>query len=98
MIVGAGLVDAQNRVAVPYSVVVVKDGKIEAAGPQASVPVPRDSAKVNGLGKFVVSGAPGKAIQPGEPANLLLVTANPEQDSNFREKIERRMVDGRWVQ
>ena len=98
VIVGAGLVDASNHVSVPYSVVVVKDGKIEAAGPQASVPVPRDSAKVNGIGKYVVAAAPGGTIRAGEPADLLLVAANPETDPAFREKVERRMTGGRWVQ
>lgn len=98
VIVGAGLVDARNHVSVPYSVIVIKGGKIEAAGPQASVPVPRDSDKISGLGKFVASNTPGKTIQAGDPADLLILTANPELDPAFRDKVERRMIGGRWVQ
>ena len=97
VIVGAALVDGSNHVTVPYSVVVVKDGKIDAAGPQPSIPVPRDSAKVNGIGKYLVAANPGKSIQAGDPADLLLVTASPEHDPAFREKVERRMTAGRWV-
>jgi imidazolonepropionase-like amidohydrolase len=98
VIVGATVVDAAGKVAIPYSVVVVKDGKIAAAGPQSEVPVPRDSAKTNGIGKFLVPAAPGRRIEVGQPADLLLVAANPVTDPGYRDKIERRMKAGRWVE
>ncbi|MEO8130293.1 MAG: hypothetical protein ABI822_24545, partial [Bryobacteraceae bacterium] len=49
-IVGAALVDPP----IPFSVIVIADGKIVAIGPQQTVPVPTASEKINGTGKYVI--------------------------------------------
>ena len=98
VIVGAALIDASNRIAIPHSVVVVRDGKVQAAGPQSSVPVPRDSAKVNGSGKFLAAAREGEGVEVGKPADLLLLSADPAADPAFRSKVIRRMSAGRWVE
>ena len=88
VIVGATLVDGVNA-PLPYSLIVIRDGRIAAAGPQQSTPIPAGSEKVNGLGKFVAAANHGARIEPGAPADLVLKSA--------RDRIERRMVAGKWV-
>src|SRR4029077_6356438 len=53
--------------AIPYSVIVIANGKIVAGGPQAEVPVPKGAEITRGTGK-IVSGH----IAPGEPADLVV--------------------------
>ena len=55
-IVGATLVDGTGRSPVPNSVVVVRNGRIEAAGSRADVPVPPGVPVVDGSGKMLLSG------------------------------------------
>jgi hypothetical protein len=88
VIVGATLVDAANT-PLAHSVIVIREGKISAVGPQQSTPIPAGSEKVNGTGKYIVAANRGARIEPGAPADLLLMSAN--------DKIERRMVAGKWV-
>jgi imidazolonepropionase-like amidohydrolase len=55
-LVGATLVDATGAPAVPNATVVVQNGRITAAGPGASTPVPADARRVNVAGKTIVPG------------------------------------------
>ena len=55
-IVGATLVDGTGRPAVADSAVVVEKGRIVAAGPRASVQVPRDAAIFDAKGKTLLPG------------------------------------------
>ena len=87
-IVGASLVDP----AIPFSVVIIKDGKIAEIGPQQTVPVPTASEKINGTGKYVIPIESGAKLQVGAVADLLLV-ADPKNSSN----AERTMRGGQWV-
>lgn len=82
VIVGATLMDPL----ISNSVVVVQDGRIVAAGPQQSVPIPPNSAKVNGAGKFLKSDGP---IRVGAPADLVLLSSD--------RKVERVMEGGKWI-
>jgi hypothetical protein len=70
---------------IPYSVVVIANGKITAAGPQADVPVPKGAEITRGIGK-IVSGH----IAPGEPADLVLQDASTGQ-------TEMTMHNGEWL-
>jgi len=76
----------------PFSVIVVKDGKIEAIGPQQTVPVPTASEKINGIGKYVIPIDSNVKLQPGTVADLLLV-ADPKNPAT----AERSMRAGVWV-
>ena len=71
---------------IDYSVVVIANGKIQAAGPQATTPVPKGSEITRGLG-MTIEPAPGGRIEPGQPANLVLKGAT-----------EKIMRDGEWVE
>ena len=55
-LVGATLVDATGRPAIERSVVVVRDGRIAAAGPEASTPIPSNAKRIDVSGKTIVPG------------------------------------------
>lgn len=55
-IVGGTLVDATGRAAVPNAVVVVRNGRIAAAGAAASITIPANSARIDATGKTIVPG------------------------------------------
>ncbi len=85
---GATLVDPP----IPFSVIVIKDGKITDIGPQQTVPVPTASEKINGTGKYVIPIESGAKLQVGTAANLLLVT-DPKNSAT----AERTMRGGEWI-
>ena len=55
-LVGATLVDATGAPAVPNATVVVANGRIVAAGPSASTPVPSGARRIDVAGKTIVPG------------------------------------------
>jgi imidazolonepropionase-like amidohydrolase len=96
VIIGATLVDGVNP-PLTHSVVVIREGMVVAAGPQQSTPIPPGSEKVNASGKYVTAANRGARIEAGAPADLLLLSANPLENPHNYEKIERRMVSGKWL-
>ena len=90
VIVGATLIDGSNP-PLAHSIIVVREGRISAVGPQQTTPIPAGSEKVEAYGKFVAPANRGSRLEPGAPADLVLLSEN-----NY-EKIERRMVAGKWV-
>jgi hypothetical protein len=70
--------------AIDYSVVVIENGKIAAAGPQATTPVPKGSTITRGIGMTIEPD--GDAIEPGHPANLIL-----------KGETSRKMRNGEWI-
>lgn len=85
VIVGARLM-SPGREPIDYSVVVIENGKITAAGTQAAVPVPKGSAITRGIGMTIEPEPGGQPIEAGKPANLIL-----------KGTTERRMHNGDWV-
>ncbi|HLH44391.1 MAG TPA: hypothetical protein VKV74_15480 [Bryobacteraceae bacterium] len=85
VIVGAKLDPGAGRPPLDYSVVVVAGGKILAAGPQATTPVPKGAEITRGLGMTIQPVPGGPPIEPGQPANLILKGAT-----------ERIMRNGQW--
>ena len=55
-IVGGRLIDGTGKPAIENAVVILKDGKIAAAGPATSIPVPQDAQIVDAHGKSVLPG------------------------------------------
>jgi imidazolonepropionase-like amidohydrolase len=55
-LVGATLVDATGGPAVPNATVVVDNGRIVAAGPSASTPVPSGARRIDVAGKTIIPG------------------------------------------
>jgi imidazolonepropionase-like amidohydrolase len=91
-IVGATLLDGSNP-PTPYSIVIVKDGRIAAIGRQQDIPIPPDSDKTNGIGKFVAPLQHDGKLTVGAPADLVLLSG----DSATQRTVERTMRAGQWV-
>jgi hypothetical protein len=70
--------------AIDYSVVIIEGGKITAAGPQSSTPVPKGSAITSGIGMTIEPD--GDSIESGHAANLILKGAT-----------NRKMHNGEWI-
>jgi hypothetical protein len=93
--VGAALVDPAGGV-VTHSVVIVSDGIVTAAGPQADVPVPTGSHKINGLGLFLFPLDPKLPIREGAPAAFGLYRVNPLTDPAYAQKAAGLMRGANW--
>ena len=90
VIVGARLDPGGNQPPIEHSVVVIADGHIQAAGPQATTPVPKGAEVIRGTGKLVMPISPSASIQPGAPADLVM----SDIGKGVAEKI---MQDGKWL-
>ena len=90
VIVGAQLDPGHGNPRLEHSVIVIRDGKFEAVGPQASTPVPKGAQITSGMGKLITPATSSSLIAAGEPADLLLRDAA----TNSAEKI---MHDGQWL-
>lgn len=55
-IVGATLIDGTGAAPLPDSAVVIRDGRIVAAGPRAKIKVPKEAEVVGAKGKFLLPG------------------------------------------
>lgn len=86
VIVGAKLITAPGRPPIEYSVVVIEGGKIRAAGPESTTPVPKGAAMTRGI-NMTIEPAGSTPIEPGQPANLILHGPS-----------DRVMKNGDWVQ
>jgi cytosine/adenosine deaminase-related metal-dependent hydrolase len=90
VIVGAQLDPGHGSPRLEHSVIVIRDGRFQAVGPQASTPVPKGAKMIPGKGKLITP-APGTAlIAPGEPADLILLDAATKS-------VEMVMHGGEWL-
>ncbi len=105
-ITGATLIDATGAPPVPDSVVVIRDGRISAAGPGASVAVPRGLAIVDGKGKTLLPGlwemhthASGVEFGPASLASGITTMRDCGGEFDFlvamRNAIDKQMAVGR---
>lgn len=90
VIVGAQLEPGHDHPRLEHSVIVIRDGKFQAVGPQQSTPVPKGAQMISGSGKLVTPVPSSALIAPGEPADLVLRDAA----TNSAEMI---MHDGEWL-
>jgi N-acetylglucosamine-6-phosphate deacetylase len=88
VIVGATIVDSSGKHAMDHGVIVVEGSTIRAVGPQATVPIPAGSQKIDGAGKTVAPREGEGALAAGNAANLILMTDG---------KVEKTMVNGEWT-
>ena len=87
VIVGATVVAGTAEI--PDAVVVVDGKRIRAVGPRPMTPIPQDSERIDGTGRYVRADGPVTEIAAGQLADLALLDRD--------RKIERRMVEGKWV-
>ncbi len=90
VIVGAQLDPGHDSPRLEHSVIVIRDGKFQAVGPQQSTPVPKGAQMISGMGKLVTPAPSSGLIAPGEPADLVLRDAA----TNSAEMV---MHDGEWL-
>lgn len=88
-LVGGRLEPSLEAEPIPYSVVVVADGKIRAAGPQATTPVPKGAETMNTKGSVLRPMPYNATITPGMPANLMLFNIETGAPQGI-------MQDGKW--
>jgi hypothetical protein len=88
VIVGATLLTETTEV--PDAVVVVDGKRIREVGPRPMTPIPQDSDRIDGAGRYVKADGPVSEIATGQLADLVILDKD--------RKIERRMVEGKWVQ
>ncbi|MEP7382369.1 MAG: amidohydrolase family protein [Gemmatimonadota bacterium] len=55
-LIGATLIDGSGRAAIPDAVIVVSGGRIQAAGPRASVTIPPQAQRIDVRGRTIVPG------------------------------------------
>jgi hypothetical protein len=79
------------------AVLVVTGEKIAAMGSQASTPVPTESTRFDGRGKFIFPLTTTDQLKVGGAASFLLLSVNPAQEPEFEKHTVGRMVDGRWT-
>jgi hypothetical protein len=90
VIVGAQLDPGHDNPRLEHSVIVIRDGKFQAVGPQASTPVPKGAQMISGMGKLVTPIPSSALIASGEPADLVLRDAATQS-------AEMIMHDGEWL-
>ena len=90
VIVGAQLNPGRDQPRLEHSVIVIRDGKFQAVGPQASTPVPKGAQITSGMGKLVTPAPSTALIAAGEPADLVLRDAATNS-------AEMTMHDGEWL-
>ena len=91
VIVGAQLDPGHDGPRLEHSVIVIRDGKFQAVGPQASTPVPKGAEITSGYGKVVTPPIETGLIATGEPADLVL-------RDGATKSAERIMHAGEWTQ
>jgi len=89
VIVGAQLDPGHDRPRLEHSVIVIRDGKFQDVGPQASTPVPKGAQITSGMGKLITPIPSSSLIAAGEPADLML-------RDTATGSVEMVMHDGEW--
>ena len=90
VIVGAQLDPGHNNPRLEHSVIVIRDGKFQAVGSQASTPVPKGAELISGAGKLITPIPSSALIAAGEPADLVLRDAATHS-------AEMIMHEGEWL-
>lgn len=88
-LVGGRLEPSLDVEPIPYSVVVIADGKIQAFGPQATTPVPKGAETISTKGSVIRPMPYHSTITVGAPANLLLFNVETGRPEGV-------MQDGKW--
>jgi cytosine/adenosine deaminase-related metal-dependent hydrolase len=90
VIVGAQLDPGHGNPRLEHSIIVIRDGKFQAVGPQASTPVPKGAQITSGKGRLATPDPSSSRIAVGEPADLVLRDAATNSP-------EMTMHDGEWL-
>jgi imidazolonepropionase-like amidohydrolase len=75
-IVDVGLVLLHDERVIEHQTLVARDGRIVAVGPTADVQIPKDAARVDGRGRFVMPGLADMHVHLFNARDLVLYVAN----------------------
>ena len=76
VLIGGTVVTEPGAAPIEDSIVVVAKGKIRSVGARKDVPVPQASDRTDLAGEWIVP-AEGARIEPGEPANMVVLKHAP---------------------
>lgn len=96
-IVGATLIDGTPKPPLPNSAVIVRNGKIDAIGPQSNVQIPPDAQRTNAIGLYLTPGKGGLVLAPGAEADIFLLNGNPLDNPQLLGSPVRSMKAGAWT-
>src|SRR5579864_4279843 len=71
-VTGARLVDGTGRPAIEQATLLIKEGRVQAVGPSASVQIPAGAVRVDAAGKTIIPGLIGSHTHAGSKEQLLL--------------------------
>jgi hypothetical protein len=111
VIVGATLVDGGGRAPVADSVVVVRGTVIAAVGDRVHTAIPKGAALVDGRRAWIAPAPPAgpplpaaiagivrgptARVQPGQPAHLALLDADPRRGEGAYARVRRHWAFGK---
>ena len=96
VLIGATIITAPGAAPIEDAIVVVGKGKIRSVGARRDVPVPQASDRTDLTGEWIVP-AEGAKIEPGEPANLIILRHAPKGvDPADPADVGARLEGGEW--
>lgn len=95
-IAGVTLIDGTPDPPVAPANLVIRRGRVVAAGPAEKVLIPEGAERIDGRGLFVFPLDPKQPVRIGADANLLLLKVNPALETNYLKYVAGRMEFGRW--
>jgi hypothetical protein len=96
-IAGATLIDGTPNPPVSPANIVIRQGRVVAAGPEDKVPIPAGAEKIDGRGLYAFPLDPKEPVRIGADANLLLLKVNPALENDYLKHVAGRMEIGRWT-
>jgi hypothetical protein len=72
VVVGGALQNALGAETLPFSVIVIANGRIRDIGAQASTPVPKGAETISAKDKVIRPIPPSTALAPGQSADFIL--------------------------
>lgn len=79
------------------AIIIIRDGRIVAAGPQSHVPFPKGVNTLDARGKWIVHGPEATQIKEGQPADLLILESDPRLEGQSRPKIFKVIQAGKVI-
>jgi hypothetical protein len=96
VLIGGTVITAPGVTPIEDSIIVVGKGKIRAVGARKDVPVPQASDRTDLTGEWIVP-AEGARIEPGEPANLVILKHAPNGvKPTDSADVGARLENGEW--
>lgn len=110
-LVHAKLIDGAEREPVENAIIIIRDGRIVAAGPQSHVPFPKGVETLDARGKWIAlgtingdgaqlfpAGPEAMQVKEGQPADLLILENDPRIEGPTHPKIFKVIQAGKVLE